>query len=273
MTNPAYWLGPRGFLVPLPDVASALSVKPEQPQSFSTSIAGTVREQHAPRAARSWSISIPYMSPAERANLEALTLLPRPWDLVTPDAMQHNLLTPRDAGFADPVANATLGGPTRLESPSDLVPTLLAPASLLPKASSSRVIVGTIPVVAGMSVTLSAWVTSWATTGTGSVTFDPQWIYATESGAITPVAVTASSTLTRVSATWTVPEGPPHMQMRITGAGKIVAPAMTWTTSVTDWAPGMGAVVVPKKLPSWDLESPADRTYWSTSFDLQEVGA
>lgn len=231
---PSY-LGPLGALAPIHMVAS-LSNSAERPTSYQTTLGGNRYAQVGPRVHRQWSVSTEGARPDEVAQLQAFVegeFGLGPWWWVDSWAHHHNILPPHIASLEQPWRNTVHGGPVRLSDGSWAGRSLISSADTTIDEIPNRAFV--LPVVPGIPVTASAWLTSTSQTVRIQVRDSNEDVLASASTTV------PADGLRRVSTTITaVPNGAYDMVVRFPGTGRIVRPAVSWTARATPYGPGGG---------------------------------
>lgn len=267
------YLGQLGRLVPIYSNPS-MEVSGIPARTFQTTLEGRVKAQVRPVGRRSWTLSAAYASPGEvAALLDFATGVwgNGPFAWVPPTAPAINMLAPDVASCgleAIRTSNASMAGPLLLPDGS------WAGRSLLNSDTSELMFFGpgTIPVVAGGTVTASAYVV-----GAGAkcaVQFRDSAGEFVSSKYSTQSGVAGSSI--RLSVTAEVP--PNAVSCAVFGANTIrgARPALTWTDHANEWGPGEGcskaiveAVSREALTGSTDVRGRRDS---NISFTIREVG-
>lgn len=265
-TDGSIYLGRPGMLVALPNRAGTIDTTPEQPSTTETTITGRVLEQHAPLTRRSWKVAIPRVTAAQAGALSAMRrTIPGPWAMVTVDAANHNALSPRDADFATAAQNGSVAGPVVIGQQFF--------ASRLVPGSDGWVNIGRCPVIPGMPITASAWVTGFAEqsrvfVGIRFLDAAGQEVGTMSWGYMYP----GLTTYQRLYTTGTVPPSAAHAEMHVVSAGNIAGPAISWTPRPTPWSDGRGAPKVYTSPIHESLLAGTDGAHYDLSFDVQEIG-
>ena len=262
---PGFWLGPIGGLVALPGYVGSVSTTREHDISYTKLLGGGLVGGVAPgRPMRSWSVSIPSADPDELGGFREL-LEADPyglWWFVHPHARATNLLTP-----------------AMCDKPA------LVQAGMRPTTEGDRVVrswmtggtrlgIGTVPVVTGVPVTGSAYLSHAGGPAVLELAFlDLAGKYLRTDRASVSVP---SGALQRVHVTGLPPAGAVSARLIVDTATTFARPAVTWTTGPTEWGPGAGASAVHVAGWSSDLVkavfNPAMRLRRENiSFTVQEV--
>lgn len=270
---PAY-AGPLHELVEL-HCLSNLSERPLESVSFTTGISGRRRGRVAPHASRSWACELDASDPSELGTLAELAWTRRGeavW-LVTEAARVQNILPPPEA-----VLDRARGvlAPAGWDSATDLtvagrVTTVDGTAAATTLSSTGSAASPVVPVLAGTSVTASAYVSEGATVEL--VWVDPAG--AESSAGVSAAAGPASGGMARVSVTATPDDSRTACRLVVAGADVYARPQITWTAGVVPWVWGKGAPKVHLSPPSEDAVmalTDGSRNLSSYSYNVTEVG-
>ena len=214
-------LGPTGNLIEFPDWLGSLGRSMERPTTLGTNLAGQRIAQQVPELTGSSTWQVPHLSPDQSGAVEELLRHhPGPWWAISPWAHQHNAL------WGPGLPQAT-GGPLDLGG---------GVWSAVSWTITSTVTWPSVPMRAGESVTVSAWVQRSGTTVT------PLFIqFLDAAGGVLASSGPAWSpaVLSRQHGTFTAPAGTVACRLRFTGSATnpaiVARPAITWTPTVTTW--------------------------------------
>lgn len=259
------FIGLPGALVPIACPASE-DVQLDRTVSEMVTFSGRRVVQLGPRVRRSWSISYGVKHPRDYAVLDALTRWETPLSWVGALAQATNLLTPEQASMEE--------APGMIRGALDLGDDLWVTQWVNGHATSTASVTGAypVPVRPGVPVTVSAYVQR----------ADPatpvQLVYQFLDATGTPLVATtrnspAGAQLQRASWTLTPPAGAAGFTVVFRYAATLAAPQVTWTASLTSWAPGRGVnrvIVLPGS------ESPIvahqSQVLTSAAYSILEVG-
>lgn len=273
MSRPnGYWIGHPGALLPLPDVGGVLNRKTERAASFSTSASGARRAYLSARRAplREWSVNLPRLRPNEAAPLHDLLMYTDPpYVWVDPWSIVTNLLTPAAAGLS-----STRPGPLPRLGRQPLFGGGFAAVAVANNNTGFWIQVEPAPVVAGMPVTVSAYIASPSGGQVGAKFLDSNGVAV---GSISySSVVTGTDVLRRVSATATPPVGAVAVELVVYNATVIAQPAVTWTSELLEYGPGGGAaqvIVTGLDEPvQWATREAKNQRWADMSFTVTELG-
>lgn len=273
-----YWLGHLGALHPIKLHVGEHRRASSSRTVLSETLSGRVLAQLSPRrtSPRQWSIGGPAELVADVAVLgEVLAGLRPPYVWVDPWAQVTNLLTPRSSLWhdaADAQSTVSLAGRYPLDGGG------FAAATVVQSNTAQSILSGKAPVVAGLPVTVSAWVA-----GTDARIYaeflDSNGARADWGGGS---MVSGTDVLRRVSLTFTPGEIPSNaVAIRLWVANTSVAARaqVTWTTGPVDWAVGGGVAQVlvtdDNTAPTWAVPDPAfvNGRRADVSFTVTEIGS
>lgn len=234
------WIGLPGALVEL-KCPSREDVTPERSHSELVTFSGRRVVQLGKRVRRSWSVENAVAYPRDYAVLDALTRWSTPLSWVGALAQATNLLTPEQAAL-DHVGSATARGALDL---GDMFVAQWATGH----STSTVSVTGAypVPVMAGRTVTVSAYVQR----ADPAVPVQMVFQFLDTTGAVlfaTSRNSPAGAQLQRASWPLTPPVGAASLTVVFRYAAVLAAPQVTWTPTVTAWAPGRGVyrvVVLP----------------------------
>lgn len=271
MTRPdGYWIGHPGALLPLPDVQGSLTRKSSREVSYAFSASGRRRAYLSARRAplREWSVTLPRLRPPEAAALHGLLLgTEPPYVWVDPWSRVTNLLTPAAAALrVTTPASLPTTGRQPLEG-GGFAPTGVA------NPGAGPVRVEPAPVVAGMPVTVSAYLGTTTTARVAALFLDTAGNQVSE---VQSPTVPGGSVLRRAHITATAPPLAAAVSIRVTGATVVAQAAVTWTADLLPYGGGGGAakVVVTglDEAVQFAMLEPHGRRWADLSFTVTEVG-
>ncbi|WP_029289140.1 hypothetical protein [Cellulomonas sp. HZM] len=240
-------LGPIGYLQDLPDVAP-VQVASDRATSELVTLGGLRYVQTAPRAPRTWSVPMTFLSPAQVAFLHACAQGAVPGDLylLTSDAAAANLLPPHLA--APGAGKDTTLGPVSTSPTSGVPVPGTGPMIGVATAASAGPWSPTVPLRSSAAHFLSCWVLSGTSMPAGSVI--AQYQVVTGGGAVLAtgnIVAATTGTLVRATASFTTgaTAGGVQLATAATAGRTITALRLTeGTPSGTEWAAGAGAAKV-----------------------------
>lgn len=265
------YLGSLGRMVGIKCPASQ-NVQSEERYTPSVTLEGRRKMQVRPVGRRTWSLQTSdATTPAEHSLLSQFVNGAwgnGPFVFVSADAPHTNLLTPA-AASCDPAlitapASISNGGPVEFE------PGLWSGRSYFNTSPTLSVAFrGKVPVLPGVKVTGSAYVR-----GAGIRLYVSFWDSAGANlGAYASAGTGTASAWTRLLVTRTPPANAVHAEIYATGAGRSVAPALTWTDTVQSWSDGQGCEkAVVTGMSRDQVLAVVGHTYSNVSFTVQEVG-
>lgn len=262
------YIGLPGALVPITCPVSE-DVRHERSSSELVTFSGRRHVQLGPRVRRSWSVEYGVEHPRDYAVLDALTRWDTPLSWVGALAQATNLLTPEQAALEDvglSVASQVRG----VLQVGDLwVPQWVAGSAISTLILTNA---GGVPVRYGVPVTVSAYVERADAATPVQMVF--QFLDSTGGVLVSQTREDVAGVGVRRAA-WTLspPEGAATLTVRFRAAAIVAAPQVTWTPTVTPWAPGRGVhrvVVLPGS------ESPivahSKQVLTSAAYTIMEVG-
>jgi hypothetical protein len=224
------WIGRLGALREL-RCPAPVEAPVDRPSSERRNLAGMRSVQRAPRAARAWTLVMPWSTPAEVAaltELEAGSLanpsVPVYW--YDPYAAAVNMLRPS-------VASPGLWGDEPYEaSGGTLTYSVLDSALHLVDVSAGEALAPTVPVIVGRTYTASVYVSA-------SSTARLRWVDAAGSTLSTTSGTTGTG---RISVTGTAPSSTAGVRLILDPAtsGNFNRVQLTETAAILDWLPGEG---------------------------------
>ncbi|WP_346007469.1 hypothetical protein [Janibacter terrae] len=228
-----FWIGKPGSLIRLPGWVGKIGVAHESGVTFRQSAAGRrFAFVSGTRPARKWSVEIPYLTPEQVGDLQALMYEPVPEYLwLSVEAATSNALTPE----------ASLGGSQHLQRIGAMKRDdgRVAPVAIAnPGAATgdSPQIVGMAPVVSGSKVSASVWMS-----GRLGPYLLVQWLNADGvSFAQTQTARLSTSldALHRATLTLDVPTGAVAANVAPMAAEYYAQTALSWTPQPVEWGLG-----------------------------------
>lgn len=264
------YIGSLGRMVKLPYVGSQ-QVQAEERYNFTSTLEGKRKAQVRAKGPRTWALSANHFRPNEHSLLTQFAdgvWGHGPFVFVSADAPHTNLLTPA-AASCDPTlisapASISNGGPVEFE------PGIWSGRSYFNTSPTLSVAFrGKVPILPGVKITGSAYVR-----GAGIRLYVSFWDSAgVNLGAYGSAGTGTASAWTRLLVTRTPPANAVHAEIYATGAGRSVAPALTWTDNVQPWSDGQGCEkAVVTGMSRDQVLAVVGHTYSNVSFTVQEVG-
>lgn len=239
-------LGPLGYLQDIPSPRPNVAVDAMRGSSEFITLGGVQHVQVAPRAPRSWLLSLPLLTPAQVGYLVACAqgAVPGPLYLHTQDAARSNMLAPH-------IAAPGAGGDTSL-GPVSMTRVIVGGVPML--GASAGTAAGpwsrTVPVRPGVLMGLSAHVAAASSLASGTAVLE--WrtvnVFGTQASAGT-VPMLAAGASGRAATTFTPSPTAAGVQVRISpivgGVSRAVA-GLRLTEGAHDhtWQPGVGGAQV-----------------------------
>lgn len=265
------YLGTLGRMIPIYSTPSA-QIESEERYSFRATLEGGRGAQLKPSGGRTWSLNAQFANAADIALLQDFARGawgPGPWIFLSAEAVNTNILTPRQAALVDREQNAAWanGGPVQVSDGST------APASMLSSLASSWASVFIrLPVVPGEPVT-------WTAEVEGNGTVAPQIAMAfydavgVNLGGYSGTGQVAAG-MQRVSVTATPPANATSVSVGIySSVLRLARPQVTWTDKALPvFSDGRGcAAAVLHGVSENVVLTVADRTFMNAGFTVSEV--
>lgn len=266
------YLGPAGNLIRFTRMSTE-QIDVAERVRFDTTLGGVQKAQISGASPRSWQVGV---AAAAQQDISHLTGLleglygPPPWLYMGPWAQVSNLLTSAASMLLPGSwsgAGVFAGGPLLLADGT-------TPRYSARTDGGAPITVATMPVIAGVPVTGSAW-------GAGDTEFSLSLVFLDASGATldavtTRVQATMAEPPRRGGVTAVPPPGSVNVRFRIVGAKRAALPAFTWTKDLAPWSVGEGIPkVVARGLSKSVLLASRDKPLLrrlGLSFVLEEVG-
>lgn len=241
-----FWIGKPGNLIRIPAWVGSIAVAHDSAATFGRAASGR-RFAYVPgtRPSREWRVDIPYLTPEQVGDLQALMYEPLPeYMWLSVEAATSNALTPE----------ASLGGTANQRgglfprSDGRVMPVSIA--NYKAATEDAPVVVGAAPVIPGSVVTGSAWMA-----GRLGPYLLLQWLNS-DGGVISstssPRLATSLDVARRATLTATVPAGAVAVNVAPMAAEYYGQCALSWTPQPVEW--GLGGLCL-KAVPNGLSES------------------